>query len=106
MSRSSSSRTSLNQPSSSSTSESTQAQAVGAFLRNLAARAETDSDLAREIQSALVESGLLASGDRARPGRENKARQDKRDRAKGLEVTQGSEVEIRMPYDPFRVLLE
>ena len=83
----SSSHPSSNQPDRSSTSESAEAHAVGTFLRNLADRAETNSDLAREIQTALTESGLLTSSDQRRQERAVKARQDKRDQAEGIQAS-------------------
>jgi hypothetical protein len=98
------SRSSPNQPGRSSTSESTEAHAVGTFLRNLAHRAETNSDLAREIRTALTESGLLASSDRPRQERAIKARHDKRDQAKEPVHPDGGDVTSPIPLDPFRVL--
>ena len=99
-----SSRPGPNQPGLSSTSEISEAQAVGMFLRNLAARAETNPDLAREIQSALIESGLLATSDRPRQERVTKARQDKCDQARGPAHPEGGDVTPPIPLDPFRML--
>jgi hypothetical protein len=94
-----SSRPSPNQPDRSSTSESAEAHAVGTFLRNLADRAEANYDLAREIRTALTESGLLASGDQPRQERAIKTRHGKQDQA-----TEGGDVTSPIPLDPFRVL--
>jgi hypothetical protein len=99
-----SSRPGPNQPGWSSTSEISEAHAVGMFLRNLAARAEANSDLAREIQAALTESGLLASNDRPRRERAAKTGQDKRDQAKEPGHPEGGDVTPPIPLDPFRVL--
>jgi hypothetical protein len=93
-----------NQPDRRSTSESVEARAVGNFLRNLAARAETNSDLAREIQTALTESGLLTSSDRLRQEQAVKARQDKRDQAKEPGRPEGGNVTPTTSPDPFRIL--
>src|SRR5271165_7504068 len=61
-----SSRRGADEPAASSGPEVQKTHAVGAFLRNLAARADADAALAREIEMALVESGLLPSPDRPR----------------------------------------
>jgi hypothetical protein len=98
------SRPSPNQPDRSSTPESAEAHAVGTFLRNLADRAETNSDLAREIRAALAESGLLASSDRPRQERAIKARHNKRDQAPLPGPLEARDVTLPMPLDPFRVL--
>ncbi len=62
-----SSRRAADEPAASSRSEVQKTQAIGAFLRNLAARADADAALAREIEMALIESGLLPTSDRLRP---------------------------------------
>jgi hypothetical protein len=98
------SRPTPNQPGRSSTSESAEAHAVGTFLRNLADRAETNSDLAREIRTALAESGLLASSDQPRQEQAIKARHNKRDQAKEPGPPEGRDVTSPIPLDPFRVL--
>jgi hypothetical protein len=98
------SRPSPNQPGRSSTSESVEAHLVGTFLRNLAVQAETNSDLAREIQTALRESGLLASNEQPRKERAIKARHDKRNQAKEPGNPEGEDVTSPIPVDPFRVL--
>src|SRR5215470_16671529 len=87
----------------SAASEISEAHAVGNFLRNLAARTETNPDLAREIQSALMESGLLTASDRPLQERAIRARQDKPDQAKEPGCPEGGDVTPAIPLDPFRV---
>ena len=81
-----SSRRAADESAASSRPEAQKTQAVGAFLRNLAARADADAVLAREIEMALVESGLLQTSDRPRP------------------VPKEPRKSSTAPIDPFRVL--
>lgn len=76
-------------------------RAVGAFLRALAARAEADAALAREIRAALRESGLLPDGDTgpARDLRTGQARNRK------PAITTEKAV-LHEPPDPFVVFRE
>jgi hypothetical protein len=95
-----SSRPNPDRPDLGSTSQITDTRAVGTFLRNLAARAETDAELAREIQAALIESGLLAPSNRPRRRRATKARPERRVQGQEPVHPEGGDISL----DPFRVL--